>query len=246
MKQDTIAIFIQIYFDIILKSIGNAGESLTAFTFGQTNAISELSTSCTSFQTDSPLEAMVHQALDIRVHALFNDFDKAVELALKQGETLLKAQPGIPLIMMSTFYSSFSLIAKAALPSCAKAEKRKLLRLAKKKHRIIKKFVKANNPNVIHFDYCLDAELAAITGHLDHAERSYQKAVTIAARAGFIQEAGLASERYALLLRNHFDNSSREIDAIFHFNRAIEFYTSWGSPKKVEQLEKLKLRATSR
>ena len=246
MKQDTIASFLQVCLDIVRKSTGETDDSMRNCLFEHA-ASSELSPASTTFETDSPLEAMVHQALLIRVHVLFNELDEAVDLTLKQGESFLKGQPGIPITMLSTFYSAFALICKTALPTCGAAEGRKYLRLGKKKHKLIKQWVKAGNPNVIHFDALLNAEIDAYKRKLESAERHYQKAVTVAARGGFIHDAGLASERYALFLRAQCDSgvsddsfSSREKDALFHFDRAIDFYTSWESPKKIEKLQQMR------
>ena len=251
LKQDTIASFIQVCLDIVRKSIGETADNMRSCLFGQT-ASSDLLTASIPFETDSPLEVMVHQALLIRVYVLFNELDEAVDLSLKQGESFLKAQPGIPITMLSTFYSAFALICKSALPSCRAAQRRKYSRLGKKKHRLIRKWVKAGNPNVIHFDALLNAETDAYNRKLESAERHYQKAVTVAARGGFVHDAGLASERYALFLRAQGDSrdiddspSSREKDALFHFDRAIDFYTSWESQKKVEQLQQMRRRKTN-
>ena len=85
----------------------------------------------------------------------------------------------------------------------------------------------------------LDAELAAHQGKVAQAEKDYRRAITLSARGGFLREAGLASERYARLLRYVHKPPQRK-DALFHLDRAIDFYSSWESPRKVSMLKQLR------
>jgi hypothetical protein len=62
---------------------------------------------------------------------------------------------------------------------------------------------------------------------------SPELAVTLAARGGFLQDAGLANERYAdFLLRDVPD----EDEAAHRMEEAIRFYGNWGAARKVDRL----------
>lgn len=239
LRLDTIAAFQRVCFDAILKCIGEGEESSPHVNFDRAS-ISEMTSTSTSFGSDSPLELLLYGVLKLQIHVIFNEFDTAGDLAVIQGETFSKESPGNPLSMMTTFYSSFALFGKASLFACSKSNARKLVKLAKKKHLIIKDWVKKENPNVVHSDACLDAEYARYNGRLADAGKYYQKAITLAARGGFLQDAGLISERYSSFLSDTCD-PPQEKDALFHLDRAIEFYRNWGSTKKVKMLMEARL-----
>lgn len=234
LKFETIASFQRVVFDSILKCIGKGEEASSHVDFGRTS-ISEISPSSASFGSDSPLDVLLHGVLTLQRHVIFNEFDVAGGLSIAQGETFSKESVGNPVLMMTTFYSSFALFAKISSKSCSNLKKRKFFKIAKMKHGIIKGWVKRNNPNVVHSDICLDAETALYHRKFQEAEALYQQAITRAARGGFIQDAGLISERYSRYLSEVCDPPQRK-DALFHLDRAIDFYTSWGSTKKVSML----------
>lgn len=241
LKLDTIAAFQRVCLDAVLKLIGEGDENHPEYTFGR-ETISDLTATTGLFGSDSPLEELLYGVFKVQIHVIFNEFDVAADLAVAQGDSLSKGAPGNPIAMLSMFYSSFALFVNASLNSCSKKNARKLVKLARKKKKIIKDWVKKDNPNVVHYDHCLDAETARYNGKLGQAEIQYQKAITFAARAGFIHDAGLFSERYSDFLINTCD-PPQEKDALFHLDRSIEFYTNWGSTKKVEMLmEARKLR----
>jgi hypothetical protein len=242
LKQDTIAAFIRVYFDAILRCIGEGDENQSDLSFGRAS-VSEPSSEA-KFESDSPLEVLLHGVLMICSHVIFGEYEEAGDLAVAQGEIFMNSSPGNPITMMTTFYSCVALFAKASMPRCAKKEARKLIKLAKKKHSFIKDLVKKKSPNVLHYDACLDAESAAHQGKLGKAEMHYQHAITLAARGGFVQDAGLACERYAHLLR-YIYKPAHEKDALFQLDRAIGFYSSWESPKKVTMLKELRLKYSS-
>jgi hypothetical protein len=98
------------------------------------------------------------------------------------------------------------------------------------------------NPNVKHYVTLLDTEWAALNGQRHVASKLYETSVTLAARGGFLQDAGLANERYAdFLLRDVPD----EDEAAHRMEEAIRFYGNWRAARKVDRL-RVKLRQLSR
>lgn len=64
----------------------------------------------------------------------------------------------------------------------------------------------------------------------------YQKAVALAARGGFLQDAGLANERYADFL---WRDVSDKDEAAHRIEEAIRFYGDWGAARQVDRLRVL-------
>ena len=70
----------------------------------------------------------------------------------------------------------------------------------------------------------------------------YDKAINVAVRGGYIQDAALGSERYALYLLATGDGASSsnvDLDAKHYMDQAIAYYSEWGALKKVELLDYL-------
>ena len=80
----------------------------------------------------------------------------------------------------------------------------------------------------------LEAEDAVIHDKKDHIESNYSKAITTASRSGFIQDAGLANERYGSYLLSQNQVS----DALFYYKQSLRCYSEWGATRKVEKLRK--------
>lgn len=115
-------------------------------------------------------------------------------------------------------------------------KKRKYLRHAKKVRAKVGGWLKAGNPNVIHFYPLLCAEQAALDKKKEEAKKHYVDAIVLSARTGHIQYAALANERYADFCRNELFN---EDEATFRIGEAIRYYQEWGAYSKVERLQSM-------
>lgn len=231
LKQDFIALFTRLYLYAILRSIGEGEERTFDMNFGK-SVVEE---------ADGPLQSLVEAELKVFVHVLFNEYEEAARYAMTHEDIFTGGAAGNPIAMLFTFSCCLALFAQASLCQETK-EARRLVKVAKTRHAIIKDWVKKGNPNVVHYDAILDAELSAHQGKIDQAEKDYRRAITLSARGGFLREAGLASERYARLLR-YLHSPPQRKDALFHLDRAIDFYSSWESPKKVSMLKQLRSEA---
>merc|ERR1712118_577300 len=111
--------------------------------------------------------------------------------------------------------------------------KHKYTRPVKKCLATIKSWAQQGNCNVCHFQSFLEAEMAAYHGRVKIAEEKYQSTILIASRAGFIQDAALANERYGEFLLQDADDQRR---ARFRLRKAVSLYREWGALRKVDIL----------
>lgn len=156
---------------------------------------------------------------------MFGNHRKASNIAMNVADEL-------PMYLLESTRQQF-LTALSCASMARSTGRRKYKREARRQSRKIKGWVKKNNPNVIHFDLLVDAELAALDGNHNVARKKYQQAIRLAARSGFIHDQALANERYAEFLLEY--NSDRS-EASYRMTDAIRLYAEWGAAGKVEQL----------
>ena len=97
----------------------------------------------------------------------------------------------------------------------------------------IEKRVRLGGINFAHQLLILNAEDALFRKNDLGAKELYRQAIVAAARAGFIQDVGLANERCArLFLRRH-----EAEEGLHHVKEAIRFYSEWGASRKVKLLK---------
>ncbi|KAL3938634.1 MAG: hypothetical protein SGBAC_006491 [Bacillariaceae sp.] len=154
--------------------------------------------------------------------------EEAADRAIRDGNNFLKVCPCMCLGMIETFHRGVALYLMAR-----KTKLRKYKSHAWKIRKTIKKWRKAGNPNVIHYDLLLDAEHAALSKAYHKAEKLYLEAIELASRMGYLHHAGLFNERYSDFL--HHERKDKEKAAHF-LNEAIRFYEQWGAIKKVRML----------
>ena len=113
-----------------------------------------------------------------------------------------------------------------------KTKKKQYLSTAKKSHKYIRDIGKKGNPNFVHYEELIDAELAASKGRKLVAIKHYESAILLAARRGIVHDQGVANERLADFMLDCGDIN----EAKYRWNRAIELYTEWGATAKVKQV----------
>ena len=98
----------------------------------------------------------------------------------------------------------------------------------------VQNFVKNGCVNFVHVLSILDGEFYAMTGKTEKAKESYSRAVVEAARAGFIHNAALASERYGdyLVELNELD------EARDCYRASTQFFSDWGALRVASRLKK--------
>ena len=159
----------------------------------------------------------------------FGDFEQGAKLALERGDEYEKKN-GSPLAMMDTLHQGISLYTMAR-----RTKEKRYIKAAKKVKKKVAQWVKKGNINAMHYVPFLEAEDAALEGRSDSATKLYSKAITLAARSGFQQNAAIASERFAeYLLLDLKDNDK----AVQYFQDSIQYYSGWGSDYKADMLKK--------
>ena len=153
--------------------------------------------------------------------------DRSLESSLE------KVSPGYFSRMIETFHRGICLYVAAR-----KTKRRKYKQRAKEIRKILHKWKKVGNPNVVYYCFFLDAEHAALNGKYDEAEKHYQKAIQLAARSGYLHHAALFNELYSdFLLRERDDRD----EAKYRLEEAMRYYQDWGAFGKLEQLEQSEL-----
>jgi hypothetical protein len=184
-----------------------------------------------------PMLLACYKALQSRLYVIFGEHEKGASLALgvTRNNMISKVAIASPLIMGDAFTRGVCLFSMAR-----KTKRRKFARRAKAIRSLIKSWVKQGNPNVQHYLALLDAEMAALKGKIQSAEKLFQDAVISAARGGFVHDAALASERYGEFLLNDKPQPC-ELDkqeALYRFGEASKYYSDWGAVSKVASLQK--------
>ena len=171
----------------------------------------------------------------------FGDHEQGAALALKRGNRGVQDAHGLSVTMLDPFVRGMSLYAMAR-----KTSRRKYRAEANKARFTLDKWVQRGNPNVVHQLKLLNAEKAALergSGKtIKDVSALYHEAVALAARGGFLQDAGLASERHADYLLHCQPPSStsenhriQEESAIHYMKEAVKYYSDFGAHRKVEQ-----------
>ena len=163
-----------------------------------------------------------------QLYAIYGDHSRGAELSIARGDSFGREAPGHLLQMSDTHFRAISCYAMARKTNDSKYKKE-----ARKHRAAIKFWITKGNPNVSHYSYLLDAENAALKGQTIKAMEFYGRATIMASRAGFLQDAALANERYGEFMLH---DMSRTEAAVYRFEKAILLYSEWGAHGKAAML----------
>ena len=163
------------------------------------------------------------------IYAHLGMHEVGAKLALDKGNEYLQIAPGLCFAPLDVVCRGLSLYA-----TTRKHKNRKFEKAANATRKMLRKWLKRGNMNVQHYICLLDAEHAALKNRLDTASVFYKDSIKFAARGGFIHDAGMANERYADFLGQELQD---KIEAKYHIEEAIRFYSEWGAKGKVKQLQ---------
>ena len=161
------------------------------------------------------------------------DYEIGAEIALKEQDSLYKSIAGFSFFGFFTFPRAFCLYARARATG-----QRRLWQNARKVRQVLRLWVRNGGVNFLHQLFLLDAEDAVLRGDAVAASKAYSAAITTAARSGFVQDAGLANERYADFLVSLQDGTA---DVDYHYREAIKYYSEWGSSGNVASVRQKRL-----
>ena len=162
------------------------------------------------------------------MYAYLGEYELGANLALQRGDAYLKISPGSMIGMWDVFCRGLCLYAVAR-----KTGKRKFKRPADQARKKIRSWSEKGNPNVNHHLLLLNAEHAALGGHVQQAHTMYEKAISAAGSGGFTQDAALANERYSDFLTNIDTEASSS-----RVQEAVRLYNAWGAHYKVLTLRR--------
>ena len=166
----------------------------------------------------------------VNLCAYFSEYQKGAEIAIEMGEMFYKTWSGAAYFGFETFSRAVCLYAMA-IESDGHA---KYLTPARRARSEIAKWVKLGALNLVHQLYLLEAEDAVIRSKEQQARKMFYEAIKGSVRGGFLGDAGISNERYALYLdslANHDD------DASHHMKEAVKYYSEWGAFEKVRRLK---------
>ena len=163
-------------------------------------------------------------------HAYRGEYEKCAMSAIEDGNNTLKAMPGNPTPPFDAFLSSLSCFEMAR----QKPEKPAFIKEAKRKRKLIARWVKQGSPNFQHRIALLDAELAAIQRKDKLALRKFQLAVDLALKGKFTNDAAVANERWGTFA---FEVLNDECEARRRLTDAMDLCTRWGALGKIRRMK---------
>ena len=161
--------------------------------------------------------------------ASIGDYQMCADLALDFVDECIKRLPAQTANARVRFNAALSgfILAKSS-PSRGKYR-----RLGIKNASIIRSWSRKGNPNCLHLDAFLDAEKARLDAKTNAAIKSYESAIVLAGRQGYLHDQALACERYADMLLELGWNDQ----ALTQMRDAMKWYEEWGATYKVNRLE---------
>jgi predicted ATPase len=192
--------------------------------------------------------------------AYFAEYEKGAEIALAMGDSFYQTWSGASYFGFEPFSRALCLYAMVReKPSQAK----KYLAAARRARAPMSKWVKLGAINLVHQFAILEAEEMALKGNLMQVKIKYEQAIVMAARGGFLQDCGIAHERFAVFLMRGVEgyvvdggcdrggqgrngrmmpslsagpNRDSMSEATHHIEQAVKYFTAWGAHRKVKLL----------
>ena len=178
----------------------------------------------------------------MELKVIFGEWEDARNLVEKAGDVraaLVATFTGIRFTFLGALIyvkaaqlSSSRLEDECSFGRICSANSWKWKRKALKEIRLIRKWVKRGNVNLVHSLHLLEAELAVLNGKSCKAEENFKSAIAVASRNGFLQDKALSHELASSYFKSRGDDSNRD----HHMDQAIKCYRDWGAMAKVAQL----------
>jgi predicted ATPase len=159
--------------------------------------------------------------------AYFSEYERGAEIALSMDNQFYETWAGASYFGFEPFSRALCLYAMAI-----KTTQKKYLRAARKAREVISRWAKLGALNLVHQGLILNAEEAVVRRNIKRAKHLYRHGIAASFRGGFLQDAGIANERYALFLLEHdaMDNTKH------YMQEAVRCYDEWGAARKVQVL----------
>ncbi|MDZ8056078.1 MAG: AAA family ATPase [Aulosira sp. ZfuCHP01] len=161
---------------------------------------------------------------------LFNEYDLAVENAIKAEETH-ENNAGLLIYIVNNFYYSLALLALCTHTSIEK--KRQYIKQVESHQQQMQKWVKQAPCNFKHKYELVEAEKARVLGNVQVAIDLYDNAIAGAKENAYIQEEALANE----LAARFYLGLGKDKIAKMYMTEAYYGYIRWGAIAKVQDLD---------
>jgi hypothetical protein len=173
------------------------------------------------------------------------DADRVLLWRPKKATTLSEQLPDpigsnsrLSLLNLALSFSRLFMFALIHIANCRydKQQPRKYLTSAREYVSELRGLVKKGSVNFVHKLQICDAELASLDDSLDadKIRQKYQIGIASAARAGYIQDAAVAS----YLLSQFCEHRSKlNVFAALHLVKSYELYMTWGATAVAESLK---------
>lgn len=175
----------------------------------------------------SPIAPLFQRVIENMLLTYRRDYIRAADFSIERGNEFLGSLPNQPIGMWDFCLRGVSLYAAAQL-----TKKGRYRRHARKIRAVVEKWYKQGNINVGHHVALFAAEELALQGKLQSSRKRFESAILLASRGGYIHDAAIANERYAVFLRNFLSDDD---GAKFHVDEAIRLYREWGAHAIVDR-----------
>jgi len=166
--------------------------------------------------------------MKLEVFVFYQEWKEAVDLVRKAGNV----RQFLAASFLSVRYTFLEALAYVkAAQSASGWKKRQMKKCAHKTIHLIRGWAKRGNVNVVHHLFILEAEHAVLDGKNKKAKESFNAAITISSRNGFLHDRALAHE----LASAHFRAQGDDYWGNYHIECSKRCYQEWGCNKKVEQ-----------
>uniref|UniRef100_UPI00403E99A2 AAA family ATPase n=1 Tax=Microcoleus sp. TaxID=44472 RepID=UPI00403E99A2 len=161
---------------------------------------------------------------------IFRNYAQALENS-RLFEKYAEAASGLYVVSVNNFYFSLSLL--ALYSQADRGEQKQYLKKIVKKQKKMKKWAVHAPMNYQHKYDLVAAEKARVLGQNTEAMELYDRAISGAAKNGYIQEEALAYE----LAGEFYQALGKEVVFQAYLTKAYYGYINWGATAKVKDLE---------
>ncbi|MCP4130560.1 MAG: AAA family ATPase [bacterium] len=166
------------------------------------------------------------------LYFLFENYSPAFE-CLEQAKVYLDGRQGAPATRSVVFFDS--LVRLALYSEASKQKKRSFLKKIEKNQKLVKKWAENAPMNNLHYYYLVNAERGKALEDYSVAEKSYDLAIALSKKYGYILEEALSNE----LAAKFYIFRGKERIAGVYLRDAYKCYTRWGAVAKLKQLSEL-------
>ncbi|MEG4203039.1 AAA family ATPase [Microcoleus sp. Pol7_A1] len=175
------------------------------------------------------LVSLVYHA-KTQLNFIFRNYAEALENSRLFGK-YEEAVAGFYVVSLNNFYSSISLL--ALYPQAEKGEQKQYLKKVLRNQKKMKKWAVDAPMNYQHKYDLVAAEKARVLGKNTEAMDLYDRAISGAAKNGYIQEEALAYE----LAGEFYQDLGKDVVFQAYLTKAYYGYINWGATAKVKDLE---------